>query len=413
MARHEAISVAWREQRRRPGRSLAVMFGFLLAVSAFLGFSLLFHADRLAEDEFMRQVGGHFVAFAPLPSYGFATPPAELPQVKDASEGFIANTILTCLFPRSLVSRIQAVDGVAEAVPLLLFRMRSRRDPHMFTLGGIDVKRPLPLKPLRSAPADMKHGVFLGLATGSEGFGAMLDEGYAAVRALTVGKSIEIGGREFTVTGIIDTGVRPVHADVYLAWDDAVKVLDPLLAKPIGDRANGFFVAVSSVLKQKAAIAGVKKITGSVITSYNCYKPASKVVGLNEKAAGILAIVLYGVAMLFSLKSQLAALVERRREFGILRSIGWSDRVIGAQLVWEAFLPASIGTLGGVLVGFSVFALLGIPVLKQAGLPWMTALEACLIARGVMLALVGSVLTGFVAALLVRRTSPAEALRTI
>jgi len=241
----------------------------------------------------------------------------------------------------------------------------------------------------------------------------MLDDGYAAVRGLGVGETIDIGGIGFRVTGIINTGVRPVHADVYLVWDDAVKTLSPLLDEPIGDRANVFLVAVTSVLKQNAAIAGVKNITGSVVTSYNCYKPASKVVGINEKAAGILAIVLYGVAVLFSLKSQLAALVERRREFGILRSIGWSDRIIGAQLVWEAFLPAAIGVMGGVLVGLSVFTLLGMPVLKQAGLPWRAALDAGLIARGVILALAGSVLTGFVAALLVRRTSPAEALRTI
>lgn len=413
MARHEAISVAWREQRRRPGRSLAVMLGFLLAVSAFLGFSLLFHADRLAEDELLRRVGGYFAAFMPLPSTGVATPPAELPHVNDASEGFIANTILTCLFPRSLVTKLLAVDGVAEAVPVLMFRLRSRTDAHMFTLGGVDMSRPLAIERTCCAPSDLKSGVFLGRATGPEGAGAMLDEGYAAVRGLSVGGFVEVGGTKFRVTGIIDTGVRPVHADVYLVWDDAAKILAPLLSEPLGDRVNVFLVAVSSALKQDAAIAGVKKITGSVVTSYNCYRPAAKVVGLNEKAAGILAIVLYGIAVLFSLKSQLAALVERRREFGILRSIGWSDRVIGAQLIWEAFLPASVGALGGILVGLFVFVLLGIPVLKQAGLPWLAAFDAYLIAQGVILALVGSVLTGFVAALLVRRTSPAEALRTI
>lgn len=413
MARHEAIAVAWREQQRRPGRALAVMFGFLLAVSAFLGFSLVFQADRLAEDEILRRIGGYFAAFAPLPSTGIATPPAELPRVKDQAEGFIANTILTCLFPRALTSKLLTLDGVAEAVPVLLFRMRSRTDAHMFTLGGIDMSRPLAVERTCCAPADVKSGVFLGLATGTGGPGAMLDDGYAAVRGLSVGKSIEIGGIEFRVTGIIDTGVRPVHADAYLVWDDAVKTLSPLLDEPLGDRANVFLVAVSSVLMQNAAIAGVKKITGSVVTSYNCYKPAAKVVGLNEKAAGILAIVLYAVAVLFSLKSQLAALVERRREFGILRSIGWSDRVIGAQLVWEAFLPASIGTLGGVLLGLAAYALLGIPVLKQAGLPPTAALDAFLAARGVFLALAGSALVGFIAALIVRRTNPAEALRTI
>lgn len=413
MTRYEPVTIAWREQRRRPGRALGVMFGFLMAVSAFVGFSLLFQADRLAEDELLRRVGGYFAAFTPLPAGGVATPPAELPRIRDVNEGFIANTVLTCLLPRSLAERLRTVEGVAEAVPVLLFRMSGSRDGHLFTLGGIDMSRPLAVEQTCCAPADVKSGVFLGMATGPEGAGAMLDEGYASVRELAVGDPLEIGGMQFRVTGIVNTGIRPVRADVYLVWDDAVKVLAPRLEEPLGDRVNVFLLAVSSVLKQNAAIEGVKKMTGGVITSYNCYKPASRVVGLNEKAAGILALVLYLIAMLFSLKSQLAALIERRREFGILRSIGWSDRVIGAQLIWEAVLPASIGAVSGAVLGMSVYALVGSAVLKQAGLSLFAGVNSCLIIEGIALALAGSALTGLIAALVVRRSSPAEALRTI
>ncbi|HNW34774.1 MAG TPA: FtsX-like permease family protein [Candidatus Ozemobacteraceae bacterium] len=413
MKPYDPFTVAVREQLRRPGRAFTVMLGFLLAVAAFVGFSLLFQADRMAEDELLKRVGGYFAAFSPLPPVGAATPPAMLPRMVNPDEGFVANTVLTCLLPRALTTTLRAAAGVADAVPVLMFRMKNRVDGHLFTLGGMDMSRPLAVERTCCAPSDMKKGVFLGMATGTEGPGAMLDEGYASVRYCRVGDRIRIGGMDFPVTGIINTGVRPVHADVYLTWSDAEKAMAPSLAEPLGDRANIFLIEVRSASEQDAAIAAVKAETGGVITSYNCYRPASKVVGLNEKTAGILAWVLYLAAVLFSLKTQLAALVERRREFGVLRSIGWPDRVIGAQLIWESLIPSTAGAFLGAALGTALALFAGGIVLDDSAATGMLAMDFRLITRGVLIALAGSAFSGLIAAFFFRRSSPAEMLRSI
>jgi len=412
MKPYEPLVTAWREQQRRPGRAFSLALGFLLAVCAFVGFSHLFNAERLAEDELLKRVGGYFAAFAPLPATGPATAPAELPQVKDAKEGFFANTVLTCLLPRSLTERLRALPGVADAVPVLMFRMRSDLGGHLFNLCGIDMSRPLVVGRTCCAPSEVKSGVFLGTATGTGGPGAMLDEGYASVHSYLVGDRIRIGAGEFTVTGIVDTGIRPVRGDVYLTWDDAARAMASSLGEPLGDRANIFLIEVESTTKQELAMLGVKNLMGGVINSYNCFRPASKVVGLNANAANILTAILYGIALLFGLKTQLAAVVERRREFGILRCIGWSDRVIGAQLVWEALLPALIGACAGGVLGIVIAKFAGTFVMTGAA-AGMMPFDGGLVVKGIALALLGSALTGILAAIVARRSSPAEILRMI
>lgn len=409
---YEPLATAWREQMRRPGRAFSLALGFLLAVGSFVGFSHLFDAERLAEDELLRRVGGYFAAYAPLPAVGPASAPAELPRVNDAKEGFFANTVLTCLLPRRLAERLRALPGVAEAVPVLMFRMRSDLGGHLFNLCGIDMTMPLVVGRTCCAPSEVRSGVFLGMATGTDGPGAMLDEGYASVHEYRIGDPIRVGTEEFTVTGIVDTGVRPVRGDVYLTWDDAVRAVSSSLGEPLGDRANIFLVEVESTTKQETAMLGVKEITGGVINSYNCFRPASKVVGLNASAANILTAILYGMALLFGLKTQLAGVVERRREFGILRCIGWSDRVIGAQLIWEALLPALVGAFAGGILGVAVAKLAGAMILSGAAAGMLT-FDVCLVVKGVALALLGSALSGIVAATVVRRSSPAETLRMI
>jgi len=409
----EPMRIAWREQRRRPGRAIAVGLGFLLAVASFVGFSLLFRAEHAAEEAVLRRVGGYFVAFSPLPVRGVATPPATLPRITHADEGFVVGTVLTCLLPQGLADELRRCPGVAEVVPVLQFRMKSPRGPHLFTLGGIDLSRPMAVSRTCCAPSDVIAGVFLGEATGPEGPGAMLDDGYASVQEYRVGDRITIGERTFPVTGIVNTGIRPSRADVYLTWTDAEGVLASRLSEPLGGRTGLFLVEVDSARRQEEAMEAVKRLTGGVNTSYNCFRPAAKVVGLNERAAGIVSGLLYLAAVAFGLKTQFGALVERRREFGILRAVGWSGRVLGAQLVWETMIPAFFGALAGAALGVGLALAVGVRVLGTVGLPVPLLDGSCLVLRGIVFALVGSGLIGFVAALLLRRSRPADALRTI
>lgn len=65
----------------------------------------------------------------------------------------------------------------------------------------------------------------------------------------------------------------------------------------------------------------------------------------------------------------LSNLVERSREIGILKAVGWTERDVQKQLMGEVFLQSLLGGVLGILMGYFFSYLLGflsIPVLT----PW-------------------------------------------
>jgi ABC-type antimicrobial peptide transport system permease subunit len=72
-------------------------------------------------------------------------------------------------------------------------------------------------------------------------------------------------------------------------------------------------------------------------------------------------VVLLVSVMLLALKSQFASVVERTKEIGILKAIGWIYTDIAKQVFLESFL---LGIAGGIIgVGFGYLVMFVIPQL--------------------------------------------------
>jgi len=59
-------------------------------------------------------------------------------------------------------------------------------------------------------------------------------------------------------------------------------------------------------------------------------------------------IILLVAATLFSLKSQFGSVVERTKDIGILKAIGWADFDITKQIFFEALLQGLAGGIVGI-----------------------------------------------------------------
>ncbi|HQG32815.1 MAG TPA: ABC transporter permease, partial [Deltaproteobacteria bacterium] len=134
------------------------------------------------------------------------------------------------------------------------------------------------------------------------------------------------------------------------------------------------------------------------------------------------------------IKTMLSNLVERSREIGILKAIGWTGRDINRQLMGEALVQSLAGGLLGILIGYAVSYCMGFLSIPTST-PWQVNLMPALakntpgaIATTVRLpvsvsielitaALVISVMTGILASLfMARRTArmkPMEILRKL
>jgi putative ABC transport system permease protein len=129
----------------------------------------------------------------------------------------------------------------------------------------------------------------------------------------------------------------------------------------------------------------------------------------------------------------LANLVERAREIGILKAVGWTGADVRKQLMGEVFVQALLGGIAGILAGYLISYLLGylsIPVstswevnllpafAKDAAAAAQTIrlpvhLSAGLIAASLTLSLAAGGLASYFMARRMAKMKPADILRQL
>jgi ABC-type antimicrobial peptide transport system permease subunit len=90
---------------------------------------------------------------------------------------------------------------------------------------------------------------------------------------------------------------------------------------------------------------------------------------ISDQFSFIVSIIALGGAIFLIIKAMLSNLVERSREIGILKAVGWTEKDVQKQLMGEVFLQSLLGGVFGILMGYFFSYLLGflsIPV----STPW-------------------------------------------
>ena len=90
---------------------------------------------------------------------------------------------------------------------------------------------------------------------------------------------------------------------------------------------------------------------------------------ISDQFSFIVSIIALGGAFFLIIKAMLSNLIERSREIGILKAVGWTEKDIQKQLMGEVFLQSLLGGVFGILMGYFFSYLLGflsIPV----STPW-------------------------------------------
>ncbi len=124
-----------------------------------------------------------------------------------------------------------------------------------------------------------------------------------------------------------------------------------------------------SLLSQvKTSIAG--KLNGVSVTSSDSFlEVMGGVSRISDQFSFIVSIIALGGAFFLIIKAMLSNLVERSREIGILKAVGWTERDVQKQLMGEVFLQSLLGGVLGIVMGYFFSYLLGflsIPV----STPW-------------------------------------------
>jgi len=119
-----------------------------------------------------------------------------------------------------------------------------------------------------------------------------------------------------------------------------------------------------------------------------------------------LAVFIGGLGML---NTMLMSVLERTREIGVLRALGWRKRQILAMIVKESLLLGAVGGVCGILFGWGLGGLLGL--LEGTWASIEPAYSGALFIQAVVVAVLAGLLGGLYPAWRATRLRPVEALR--
>jgi putative ABC transport system permease protein len=405
----ESILYAWREITRRRLRTTGIIAGYAVAAALMVISVTLAGFSITGTGSTLEYTGAQFIGFV-------YSAPGNTPEVrfnKPETEGFLVYNYPVVPFPAELVEVIIRSPNVKHASPLLTFTVGTDDDSdRSWILAGFD---PFDMEAVRMASCsdtDIVEGRFL--APGDRRL-VLLEQTFADAQQYATGDMISFGQLEFTVAGILSPGTRPAKADIYMPYEEAIEVLNTRIKEPVRNIANVVLVdGISSILTVRAQ-NDVKEILGynSSTLGYGCFNPAGAAIGITLRGMRLTGLAVFLTIFIFIAASQFFAVIERRREIGVLKAIGWSDKDVVKQEMAGSFIQSAAGGLAGCIIAIALLAFL--PLQQWLGIEDMSSLslETVVIAAGLGITVVSGTLAGAVSATMSLRLKPAKVLRTI
>jgi putative ABC transport system permease protein len=221
----------------------------------------------------------------------------------------------------------------------------------------------------------------------------------------TVGSTITISNKTFTVTGIYETG--------NFMDDRGIAMSLSALQNLTGDtgQVSLILVKASNGTDPTALASTISQnypndlSTSTSLSGNNRMQNGLQVISSGAWAVSLLAILIGGIIVIVTM---MKAVSERTREIGVLRAIGWTHRRILGMIIGEALVLSLIAIVVGLLLAVGIVELISLTHLLRGINPSFSLL---LILKGIGVALFLGIIGGIYPAYRASRLSPTEALR--
>lgn len=295
----------------------------------------------------LQNTGTHFIMYVPT-------------DVNCCSSGIADGTIFaegvkTMMLEDDLIRYVKDVEGVRDAAPCLLYRMYDVNFRTDISIGGIDTSSMATFSNV-CARTNLIEGRYF-TDNPDE---LVVEESFASGHNLSPGDTLYIFGGKMIISGIVNSGIKPVKADFYAP----IEVVRTLLKEKLQCIAPGFdmniiLVEVSDPRLQDDVINHVKNMAYKFsVSTYSCYEPANRVMSIIERSSLGLTVIIFIFLVVFSAKTQLGILMERLREIGILKSMGWADTRLGGNIILSSFIQAFAGVTLGIILWILLVSIL-------------------------------------------------------
>ncbi|MBU7014916.1 MAG: ABC transporter permease [Theionarchaea archaeon] len=216
-----------------------------------------------------------------------------------------------------------------------------------------------------------------------------------------VGSTLEIKGSSFSVVGIYETGASFEDGGVIMSLSEVQTLFDmrnlvSLLQVKAEDTTNA------------EAIRAEVESTFPKFIALKSTDVASKQEDLQliTSISALISLIAIVVGSIIVMNTMIMSVMERTREIGILRAVGWKSRKVLSMVLKESLAMSIIGGVIGIVIAAGLVNALA----KAAQLPVDLPVTADLVVSAFIIAVILGFLGGFYPALRASRMSPMEAL---
>lgn len=219
-----------------------------------------------------------------------------------------------------------------------------------------------------------------------------------------IGDSFRINKIDFEVAGIYETGVSMEDGGAVIALDAAQRAFDK--KKQVSYYALKLQdVRRTDEIKNKIETRW-KKLMATRSGDANMQSESLQLYRSFGWFLGIFAVLVGGLGMMITM---LMSVMERTREIGVLRALGWRRRRIVLMIVCEALVLALIGGALGIALGLGLIQLTQFVPAVETLLKGVVTPQ--MFAQAMSIALVLGVVGGILPALRAARLQPVDAMR--
>lgn len=311
--------------------------------------------------------------------------------------------------PADAVARVGMVDGVESASSTAALEAPVYRSPlsDPDATGGITAMAAHPAL-LDVVSGTLRSGDWLNAATSTYPTVVLGHSTAERLGVATPGTRIWLGGRFFTVVGVLD----PVALAPEL--DSAALVGEPVAGDVLG------FDGRPTTVYERSVDGTVPQVRSRLAPTISPEHPEQVEISRPSDAlqarhaadraftgllvaVGSVALLVGGIGVA---NTMVIAALERRREIGLRRALGGTRAHILAQFLTEALLLSALGGVAGCGIGAAVTGVLAF------GNDWPFALPLIAPAAGLAATVVIGAIAGFYPALRAARTPPTAALNS-
>ena len=236
-------------------------------------------------------------------------------------------------------------------------------------------------------------------------------------------KDGSVNGKQFKVSGILESATGPGGRDGYIHIDDALEVLrmDEVQISEITLRINNFanldavHAKLSSILSKELNVAG--KATLEVHT-WEKLSPFYNIARMIDIMTFSIKLMLIAIVLISIMNVMIMAVYERIREIGTIAAIGTLPKKILSMFLVEGFSLGVLGAVIGNVIGVSIVYILNISKItfnfgRQTGLVLKPTVNLADIFTISMIVIIVSVLASLQPAFKASRMEPIKALKHV